>query len=109
MYDLYYDLFQKQRNLKLVVASATVDAEQLYNFFNQNSSHDMSKDTAVIMSVEGRLYPVDIHYVKGNIVSRHAEFMYILCASFVIVLTNSNVQNFVAVVYLHYTLKNILC
>jgi ATP-dependent RNA helicase DDX35 len=57
-------ILRKQRNLKLVVASATVDAEQLYNFFNQNSSHDMSKDTAVIMSVEGRLYPVDIHYVK---------------------------------------------
>jgi len=76
VFDLYYDLFQKQRNLKLIVASATVDAEQLYNFFNQNSSHDKSKDTAVIMSVEGRLYPVDIHYVKGNIVSRHAEFIY---------------------------------
>lgn len=76
MFDLYYDLFQKQRNLKLIVASATVDAEQLYNFFNQNSSHDKSKDSAVIMSVEGRLYPVDIHYVKGNIVSRHAEFIY---------------------------------
>ena len=76
MFGLNYDLFQKQRNLKLIVASATVDAEQLYRFFNQNSSHDMSKDTAVIMSVEGRLYPVDIHYVKGNIVSRCAEFIY---------------------------------
>lgn len=59
-------MLQKQRNLKLIVASATVDAEQLYNFFNHNSSQDMSKDTSVILSVEGRLYPVDIHYVKGN-------------------------------------------
>jgi hypothetical protein len=60
-------LLQKRKNLKLIVASATVDAEQLYNFFNLNSSRDITKDTAVIMSVEGRLYPVDIHYVKGNI------------------------------------------
>ncbi|XP_069698122.1 probable ATP-dependent RNA helicase DHX35 isoform X2 [Periplaneta americana] len=57
-------ILRKQKNLKLVVASATVDAEQLYNFFNNNSSKDKSKDTAVIMSVEGRLYPVNIYYVK---------------------------------------------
>jgi ATP-dependent RNA helicase DDX35 len=59
-------MLQKQKNLKLIVTSATVDAEQLYNFFNHNSSKDLTKDTAVIMSVEGRLYPVDIHYVKGT-------------------------------------------
>ncbi|PSN42130.1 putative ATP-dependent RNA helicase DHX35 [Blattella germanica] len=57
-------ILRKQKNLKLIVSSATVDAEQLHNFFNQNSSKDPSQDTAVIMSVEGRLYPVDIHYVK---------------------------------------------
>jgi ATP-dependent RNA helicase DDX35 len=63
---MYSDILQKQKNLKLIVASATVDAEHLYNFFNNNSSKDTTKDTAVIMSVEGRLYPVDIYYVKGN-------------------------------------------
>jgi ATP-dependent RNA helicase DDX35 len=66
-FGLYSDLLQKQKNLKLIVSSATVDAEQLYSFFNHNSSKDLTKDTAVIMSVEGRLYPVDIHYVKGTI------------------------------------------
>jgi ATP-dependent RNA helicase DDX35 len=74
-------LLQKQRNLKLIVASATVDAEQLYNFFNHNSSQDMSKDTSVIMSVEGRLYPVDVHYVKGNIVCRCAEIIIFVSAN----------------------------
>lgn len=57
-------ILRKRKNLKLIVASATVDAEQLYRFFNQNSGKDKSQDTTVIMSVEGRLYPVDIHYVK---------------------------------------------
>jgi ATP-dependent RNA helicase DDX35 len=66
-------ILQKRKDLKLVVASATVDAEHLYNFFNNNASGDTTKDTAVIMSVEGRLYPVDIYYVKG---SRFAELLF---------------------------------
>jgi HrpA-like RNA helicase len=39
-----------------------VDAEQLKNFFTS----DKNKDSAVIMSVQGRLYPVDVHYVIGE-------------------------------------------
>ncbi|KAJ9594469.1 hypothetical protein L9F63_014081, partial [Diploptera punctata] len=62
--DIAMGLLKKILRLKLIVASATVDAEQLYRFFNHNSSKDKSQDTAVIMSIEGRLYPVDIHYIK---------------------------------------------
>lgn len=43
-----------------------MDAEQLRDFFNTNTSKDRTKDTATILSVEGRLYPVDIFYVKGK-------------------------------------------
>ncbi|XP_067007183.1 probable ATP-dependent RNA helicase DHX35 [Anabrus simplex] len=57
-------ILRKQKRLRIVVSSATVDAEQIKNFFNQNSTNDPSKDTAVIMSVEGRLYPVDVFYIK---------------------------------------------
>nr|XP_050855532.1 probable ATP-dependent RNA helicase DHX35 [Vespula vulgaris]XP_050855534.1 probable ATP-dependent RNA helicase DHX35 [Vespula vulgaris]XP_050855535.1 probable ATP-dependent RNA helicase DHX35 [Vespula vulgaris] len=57
-------IIRKRKSLKIVVSSATVDAEQLRDFFNMNSTKDSSKDTAVIMSVEGRLYPVDIFYVR---------------------------------------------
>ncbi|KAK2586108.1 hypothetical protein KPH14_008387 [Odynerus spinipes] len=57
-------IVRKRKSLKIVVSSATVDAEQLRDFFNTNTTKDSAKDTAVIMSIEGRLYPVDIFYVK---------------------------------------------
>lgn len=57
-------ILRKQRNLRLIIASATIDAEHLCNFFNHNSSKSKDKDTAVIMSVEGRLYPVEVYYLK---------------------------------------------
>lgn len=48
------------------MASATVDAKELQQFFNNNLSDDKKKDTAVIMSVQGRQFPVDIFYVAGT-------------------------------------------
>nr|CAI5831774.1 unnamed protein product [Callosobruchus analis] len=56
-------ILKKRRELRLIVASATLDAEMLQKFFNSNRTGDKKKDTAVIMSVEGRQYPVDIYYV----------------------------------------------
>jgi len=50
-------ILRKRRSLRLVVASATVDAEHLRNFFD-------NKDSAVILSVQGRLYPVDVFYAN---------------------------------------------
>lgn len=34
-----------------------------YNFFNTNETSDRSKDTAIIMPLEGRTFPVDVHYL----------------------------------------------
>eukprot|EP00002_Diphylleia_rotans_P021254 TRINITY_DN413_c0_g1_i3.p1 TRINITY_DN413_c0_g1~~TRINITY_DN413_c0_g1_i3.p1 ORF type:complete len:663 (-),score=132.26 TRINITY_DN413_c0_g1_i3:375-2363(-) len=52
---------QKRRpDLRLIISSATIDAELFKNFFNTNTSGDPSKDTATILSVEGRQHPVDI-------------------------------------------------
>lgn len=39
-----------------------MDAEKFYDFFNTNTSGDRSKDSAAVITVEGRLYPVDIHH-----------------------------------------------
>lgn len=40
-------------------------AYQLFKkFYETNSSGDPSKDTASIMTIEGRAYPVDIHYLQ---------------------------------------------
>lgn len=56
-------ILRKRKELKLVVASATMDAKELFQFFN---NADQKKDSAVIMSVQGRQYPVNIYYVKGK-------------------------------------------
>lgn len=46
-----------------------MDAEQFHQFFNSNSTRDPTKDTATIISVEGRMFPVDILYVDKPIVN----------------------------------------
>jgi hypothetical protein len=62
--DIYmlYVSFQKNTKLRLIVSSATVDAEQLRVFFS-SGKEDKS---AAILSVEGRLYPVAVNYVLGK-------------------------------------------
>ncbi|GAB6023971.1 ATPdependent RNA helicase [Chamberlinius hualienensis] len=49
-------ILKKRPDLRLIVASATVDAEEMQRFFGMSSS--------AIISVEGRTFPVDIYYVK---------------------------------------------
>ncbi|XP_062466073.1 probable ATP-dependent RNA helicase DHX35 isoform X3 [Pezoporus occidentalis] len=58
---------KKRGDLRLIVASATLDAEKFKNFFNQNDTGDPSKDTSVILTVEGRTFPVDIFYIQSPV------------------------------------------
>ncbi|KAG2225110.1 hypothetical protein INT45_011793 [Circinella minor] len=54
---------KKRSDLRVIISSATLDAEAFYRFFNHNTSTtDKGKDTATIISLEGRMYPVDILY-----------------------------------------------
>ncbi|KAK0043117.1 ATP-dependent RNA helicase DHX35 [Biomphalaria pfeifferi] len=53
---------KKRKDLRLIVASATLNAEEMKNFFNKNKTDDPEKDTAAILTIEGREYPVDVHY-----------------------------------------------
>eukprot|EP00823_Brevimastigomonas_motovehiculus_P003007 TRINITY_DN1808_c0_g2_i3.p1 TRINITY_DN1808_c0_g2~~TRINITY_DN1808_c0_g2_i3.p1 ORF type:complete len:510 (-),score=111.31 TRINITY_DN1808_c0_g2_i3:50-1579(-) len=55
---------KKRKDLRLVVSSATLDACLFKAFFEENKTTDEKKDTAVILSVEGRQYPVDVLYSK---------------------------------------------
>ena len=48
--------------MKLIISSATLNAEFLRDFFNLKKTKEHSKDTSVIISVEGRQYPVEILY-----------------------------------------------
>uniref|UniRef100_A0A672T4R4 RNA helicase n=1 Tax=Sinocyclocheilus grahami TaxID=75366 RepID=A0A672T4R4_SINGR len=53
---------KKRRDLRLIVASATLDAKKFHDFFDLNESGDPNKDTCAILTVEGRTFPVDIFY-----------------------------------------------
>jgi len=55
---------KRRKDLRLVISSATLDAEIFKRYFNANKTNDPSKDTAAIMSIEGRTFPVDVHYLK---------------------------------------------
>lgn len=70
---LYIVRIQKKRpELRVIISSATLDADQFYKFFNTNTTKDRSKDTATIISLEGRMYPVDILYLDEP-VSNYVE------------------------------------
>nr|XP_045013680.1 probable ATP-dependent RNA helicase DHX35 isoform X1 [Jaculus jaculus] len=58
---------KKRGDLRLIVASATMDAEKFRDFFNQNETSDPTRDTCVILTVEGRTFPVDIFYLQSPV------------------------------------------
>lgn len=51
---------RKRKDLRLVVSSATLDAEEMKDFFETNTTNDPKLDTAAIISIEGRTFPVGI-------------------------------------------------
>lgn len=57
-------ILKKRTDLRLIVSSATLEAEIVKDFLNFNTTSDSSKDTATILCVEGRSYPVDAMYLR---------------------------------------------
>ncbi|OXA52772.1 putative ATP-dependent RNA helicase DHX35 [Folsomia candida] len=56
-------ILKARKDLKLIVSSATVDAEELKLFFelkSKKSKDRKTKETSVILSVSGRTYPIEI-------------------------------------------------
>ena len=64
MYILQYILRirRKRPNLKIIVSSATLDADSIAKFFEDEKYNFKSN----IVYVEGRQYPVDIYYLKNS-------------------------------------------
>ncbi|XP_061429357.1 probable ATP-dependent RNA helicase DHX35 [Lethenteron reissneri] len=58
---------KKREELRIIVASATLDAEKFQKFFNHNDTSDPNKDTSAILTVEGRTYPVEIFYTHSPV------------------------------------------
>ncbi|XP_063370393.1 probable ATP-dependent RNA helicase DHX35 [Cydia amplana] len=56
---------KKRRNLKIVVSSATMDAEFLKDFFNLTDKKERERpSSSVIMSMQGRTHPIDVFYTQ---------------------------------------------
>ncbi|ELT92990.1 hypothetical protein CAPTEDRAFT_98868 [Capitella teleta] len=60
---------RKREDLRIIVASATLDAEKFRKYFETNTSSDPEEDTAAILTVEGRMFPVDVFYIKAPVPS----------------------------------------
>lgn len=53
---------RRRPELRVIVASATLDAEKVRDFFNTNVTGDPSKDDVAVLSVEGRMFSIDVFY-----------------------------------------------
>ncbi|KAI1712890.1 helicase associated domain (HA2) domain-containing protein [Ditylenchus destructor] len=69
--DLIVGLLRKivavRPDLHVIISSATIDAELFRDYFELNETNDREKDTATIISVEGRAFPVEIFYTKVGV------------------------------------------
>ena len=57
LFCLMKDLTRARLDLKLIISSATLDAEKFSNYF----------DDAYIIKIPGRRYPEDIYYTKARL------------------------------------------
>jgi len=55
-------VLRKRRELRLVISSATVDAEYIRDFYN-TGRQEKQRDVATVMSVAGTGYSVDVFYL----------------------------------------------
>ena len=56
-------IIKRRPQLRIIVSSATIQAERFVEFFSPQSL-DTSEPTAKIISLEGRMFPVDILYLE---------------------------------------------
>ena len=60
-------IMKKRPELRLIISSATLQAENFLNYFRRTASVDRQSQSedhlGTIISLEGRAYPVDIHYL----------------------------------------------
>ncbi|KAL1411224.1 hypothetical protein Q8F55_002175 [Vanrija albida] len=62
-------IMKKRPELRVIISSATIDAEDFFEYFNTNADGtDRSKDDAIIVSLEGRMFPVEVCYRKEPVV-----------------------------------------
>ncbi|KAA0197841.1 hypothetical protein HAZT_HAZT010186, partial [Hyalella azteca] len=57
-------ILKRRKDLRIIVCSATIDAEHMFEFFNLNLTNNRDEDTAAVIKVSGRTYAVDAYYLK---------------------------------------------
>ncbi|KDQ12317.1 hypothetical protein BOTBODRAFT_56880 [Botryobasidium botryosum FD-172 SS1] len=60
VYRLEFMVRKKRPSLRLIVSSATLDATSFLDYFNSGTS----PDEAIIVSLEGRMFPVEVAYLR---------------------------------------------
>jgi len=68
-------ILRKRKDLRLIISSATLDAETFRDFFNFKTENiledttkepkEEAKDTSVILSIQGRTFPVQVFYAES--------------------------------------------
>ncbi|CAM9160360.1 unnamed protein product [Choristocarpus tenellus] len=64
LFGLLKKVMRKRKELRVIVASATLDAEEFLEFFETDRSNNGEGNTATIMSIVGRQHPVDVLYAQ---------------------------------------------
>ncbi|CAM9913588.1 unnamed protein product, partial [Laminaria digitata] len=64
LFGLLKKIMRKRKELRIIVASATLDAEQFREFFETNRTKSPIANTATILSIQGRQHPVDVLYTE---------------------------------------------
>ena len=60
---------RKRKDLRIVISSATLQAKAFLTFFNEREQHQSginrsTNDEGAIISLEGRMFPVDTHFLE---------------------------------------------
>ncbi len=60
-------ILKKRKELRVIIMSATIDAMSIKNFFefNSESKNHPENDTAAVLTIQGRTFPVDIFYLEN--------------------------------------------
>lgn len=61
-------IIRKRPELRVVISSATIQTEEILKFFtSKEGGRDSVQPSAAIISVEGRLHPIDILYLENTV------------------------------------------
>ena len=84
-FGLLKKICKKRPDLRLIVSSATLDAGKFKRFFETNKTSNAAKDTARVVAVEGRCFPVEAMFTKDPVRNYlQAAVVSLRCFSYII-------------------------